>query len=55
MTENLITAIIAIFIFAGLLTLARFARHDGFAGPSLRYHPHDELGYRYSPLIGRPG
>ncbi len=54
MTENLITIINAILIFTGLLTLVRFARHDAFAGPSLRYQPHDELGYRHSPVIGRP-
>ena len=51
MVENLF---IVILIVAGLLALRRFARHDTFAGPSLRYRPHDELGYRHSPLIGRP-
>ena len=55
MTESLITASSTILTFAGLLALVRFARHDTFAGASLRYHPHDELGYRYSPVIGRPG
>ena len=54
MTENLITAISAILTFAGLLNLVRFARHDTFAGASLRYQARDELGYRYSPVIGRP-
>jgi hypothetical protein len=54
MTENLITALSAILILAGLLTLIRYARQDAFAGPSLRYRPHDELGYRHSPVIGRP-
>ena len=42
-------------IFLGLLALARFASRDSFAGASLRHQPHDELGYRYSPVIGRRG
>ncbi len=46
--------ITALIVFAGVLALARFASHDVFAGPSLRYQPHDELGYRYSPVIGHP-
>ncbi|MFC7359818.1 hypothetical protein [Nocardioides astragali] len=46
--------IITILVFAGLLALARFASRDLFAGPSLRYQPHDELGYRNSPVIGQP-
>ena len=46
--------IITILVFAGLLGLVRFASRDVFAGPSLRYQPHDELGYRYSPVIGQP-
>ena len=46
--------IIAILVFGGLAALARFASRDVFAGPSVRYQPHDELGYRYSPVIGRP-
>jgi hypothetical protein len=54
MTENLLAALTAIVILAGLLKLARLARHDTFAGPSLRHQPHDELGYRYSALIGKP-
>ncbi len=49
------TLITALVIFASLLALARFARRDDFAGPSLRHQPHDELGYRYSPVIGQPG
>jgi hypothetical protein len=48
------TLVAVILIFAGLLALIRLARHDTFAGPSLRHRPHDELGYRHSPLIGRP-
>ncbi|MBD3926020.1 hypothetical protein IEZ26_15460 [Nocardioides cavernae] len=45
---------IAVFlIFLGLHALARFASRDSFAGASLRNQPHDELGYRYSPVIGR--
>ena len=51
MTEILI---IAIALIAGLPALVRFARQDAFAGVSLRTQPHDELGYRDSPLIGRP-
>ncbi|WP_165821230.1 hypothetical protein [Nocardioides gansuensis] len=54
MTETLVAALGAILILAGLLTLVRFVRRDTFAGPSLRHQPHDELGYRYSPLIGKP-
>lgn len=54
MTEYLFTAVAALLILAGLLRLARFARRDTFAGPSLRYQPHDELGYRHSALIGKP-
>lgn len=48
------TLIAVLLILAGLLVLARFASHDTFAGPSLRNQPHDELGYRHSPVIGRP-
>ncbi|HET7735148.1 MAG TPA: hypothetical protein VFK52_04200 [Nocardioidaceae bacterium] len=51
MTENLITLIALI---AGLVALVRYARHDAFAGASLRFRPHDELGYRDSAFIGRP-
>ncbi|HSV39955.1 MAG TPA: hypothetical protein VLI04_14450 [Nocardioidaceae bacterium] len=51
MTENLI---IAIVFLAGLVALVRFARHDAFAGASIRFQAHDELGYRRSPLINRP-
>ena len=51
MTENLIIALVFI---AGLVALVRFARHDAFAGASLRFRPRDELGYRNSPLIHRP-
>lgn len=51
MTENLITIVALI---AGLVALVRFVRHDAFAGASLRYQPHDELGYRDSGFIGRP-
>jgi hypothetical protein len=51
MTENLVAAIL---IFVGLLALVPFTRRDAFAGHSLRYRPYDELGYRDSPLIGRP-
>lgn len=50
MTENLIFAILVV---AGLVALVRFARRDTFAGPGLRAEPHDELGYRYSPLVHR--
>lgn len=48
------TLITALALFAALLALARFASRDVFAGPSVRYQPHDELGYRYSPVIGQP-
>lgn len=48
------TLIAALVPFAALFALARFASRDVFAGPSVRYQPHDELGYRYSPVIGRP-
>jgi hypothetical protein len=48
------TFIAVSLMFLGLLALARFATRDSFAGPSLRNQPHDELGYRYSPVIGRP-
>ena len=54
MIDILFTTLAALLILAGLLNLARFARHDTFAGPSLRYQPHDELGYRYSAVIGKP-
>ena len=47
-------SIIALIVFAGLVALARLASRDLFAGPSLRYQPHDELGHRYSPVIGQP-
>lgn len=49
------TLIAVSLIFLGLLVLARLASRDSFAGASLRSQPHDELGYRYSPLIGRRG
>ena len=49
------TLITVLVIFAALLALARYASRDVFAGPWLRYQPHDELGYRHSPVIGRPG
>ncbi len=51
MTENLI---FAIALIAGLVALVRYARHDAFAGPGLRSTPHDELGYRRSPVIHHP-
>lgn len=51
----MMSMITALIVFAGLLAVARFASRDLFAGPSLRYQPHDELGYRYSPVIGQPG
>ena len=54
MTVTLMSALTAILILAGLLVLVRFARRDTFAGPSLRHNPHDELGYRHSPLVHRP-
>lgn len=54
MIDILFTMLVALLIIAGLLKLTRFAHHDTFAGPSLRYQPHDELGYRYSALIGKP-
>lgn len=47
-------ALSVVLTFAGLLGLIRFARQDTFAGPSLRHQPHDELGYRHSPVIGKP-
>ncbi|WP_165354329.1 hypothetical protein [Nocardioides glacieisoli] len=48
--------LVAVFlVFLVLLALARFASRDSFAGASLRSQPHDELGYRYSPVIGRRG
>ena len=49
------TFIAVAIIFLGLLALARFAGRDSFAGASLRDQPHDELGYRHSPVIGRRG
>jgi hypothetical protein len=49
------TLIVISLVFAGLVALARFADRDAFAGASLRHQPHDELGYRYSPVIGRRG
>ena len=49
------TLIAASLTFLGLLALVRYASRDSFAGASLRSQPHDELGYRYSPVIGRRG
>ena len=49
------TLIAVSLIFLSLLVLVRFASRDTFAGASLRDQPHDELGYRYSPVIGRRG
>ena len=49
------TFIVVFLIFLGLLALVRFASRDSFAGASVRDQPHDELGYRYSPVIGRRG
>ncbi len=54
MTENLAAILGAVLILAGLPALARFARRDTFAGRSRQSQPHDELGYRHSPLIGKP-
>jgi hypothetical protein len=49
------TVIAVSLIFLGLLAVVRFASRDAFAGASLRHQPHDELGYRHSPVIGRRG
>jgi hypothetical protein len=49
------TFIAVAIIFLGLLALARFASRDLFAGASFRDQPHDELGHRHSPVIGRRG
>ena len=49
------TLIAVLLILLGLFALARFASRDTFAGASIRNQPHDELGYRYSPVIGRRG
>lgn len=49
------TLVAAMIMFVPLLALVHAASRDAFAGPSLRHQPHDELGYRYSPVIGRPG
>ena len=49
------TLIAVSVMFLGLLALARFASRDAFAGASVRHQPPDELGYRYSPVIGRRG
>jgi hypothetical protein len=49
------TLIVVPLTFLGLLALARYASRDSFAGASLRRQPHDELGHRYSPVIGRRG
>ena len=54
MPAILMSALIATLVVAGLVALMKYARRDTFAGPSLRHSPHDELGYRYSPLINRP-
>lgn len=49
------TFVAVALVFLALSALARIASRDAFGGSDLRHQPHDELGYRYSPVIGRRG
>ena len=49
------TLVAVALVFLALMALVRFASRDSFAGDSLRDQPHDELGHRHSPVIGRRG
>ena len=57
MTDTLMSvllALLALLAVSGPFVLVRLVRRDTFAGDSVRHNPHDELGYRHSPLVPRP-
>ena len=54
MTTTLLAALTALLVVGGLTALVRYARRDTFGSSAVRNNPHDELGYRNSPLFHRP-
>jgi hypothetical protein len=44
MISAMTTIIVLVALVAGFGSLVRYARHDRFAGPAVRFSPRDDLG-----------
>lgn len=51
MSDILIPALAILALFVGLVALARYARHDSFAGPGLGHRPDDDLAPQARPRV----